>query len=391
VDRVTRNRRAGGFWRRVDSPQFTVLIAAILYLAFLGARLEKHGFDASFFVTAGDLLVDSNAPKSLTVLKGNTGYDGEFYYRLALDPFTTDRTAFGITLDTPRYRHQRILYPLIVWALSFGREEAVPWLLIIVNFAALCVIAWLGALFARTAGRHSLWGLVFPLYAGFLLTLARDLGEIVEAAFVLGAVLCVMKRRHAWAAGLLALAVLAKETALLVAAAGFVAWLAGRRRRPAEVRSSLFLLPFSVFALWQVLLARIWGASPARDIQNNVGMPLLSFVRFSSDAFGLNGDFHVKQSIELLLILSLTASAAFSFRAAGCLRLVKASWLLYGALVFSLTGMVWCVDWAFFRAFSECYAFGAMILLTARPPVGMRVFPFWFAGWIALALIVLRR
>jgi hypothetical protein len=379
-----------GFWRRVDSPQFVVLIAAFLYLAFLAARLEKHHGDASFFVTAGDLLVDGNAPKSLTVLKANTGYDGEFYYRLALDPFTSERTAFGITFDSPRYRQQRILYPLIAWALSLGRPEAVPWVLIAVNYAALCAIAWLGGAYARHAGRHALWGMAFPLYAGFLLTLSRDLTEIVEVCCVLGAVHSVRRGRQWWGAGLLTLAILAKETALLVAAGAFLAWLAGRRRPSVEVKPQVFLVPFAVFAVWQTWLVWTWGSGPAKEIQSNVGLPLASFAPFVAEVFGVTGAFRLKTSIEVFLILLLIGSAAFALRSTRGMRLEKASWLLYSALVVSLTRSVWCEDWAFFRAFSECYLFGAMILLFAARAVGATVISFWLAGWIALALIVLK-
>ena len=51
----------------------------------------------------------------LTVYEGSSGYDGAFVYRLALDPFTEQPVAHGITLDNPSYRQQRIVLPLVAW------------------------------------------------------------------------------------------------------------------------------------------------------------------------------------------------------------------------------------------------------------------------------------
>ena len=53
------------------------------------------------FVLAGQLYVNAaQAPKGLPILADNTGYDGQFFYRLTLNPSDLHNTAFGITLDT---------------------------------------------------------------------------------------------------------------------------------------------------------------------------------------------------------------------------------------------------------------------------------------------------
>src|SRR3972149_5427209 len=71
--------------RRFDSPIITLVIVAIAYAIFLNARLSEHQYDFSVFVTAGDIFVDANAaPDGLKILQNSDGYDGQFYYRLAL-------------------------------------------------------------------------------------------------------------------------------------------------------------------------------------------------------------------------------------------------------------------------------------------------------------------
>src|SRR5690349_2063764 len=57
---------------------------------------------------------------------GGTGYDGQFYLYIALDPLH----ARGY-LDVPAYRYARPLYPLAARALALGRKGAVPWTLLL--------------------------------------------------------------------------------------------------------------------------------------------------------------------------------------------------------------------------------------------------------------------
>ena len=197
---------------RFDHPGLPLLITAILYSAFILLRLSYFSFDPSIFITAGDKYVNPDfLSHKIIVHEKSDGYDGQFYYRLALDPFPSKAEDFGVRIDTPPYRHQRILYPFLVWLASFGNAEWVPFLMIAVNFAALCSIGWLGGVYSQTVNRHAMWGLSFSLYPGFLLSLARDLTEIVGICLLLAGLLLIRKGRQLLAAVFLAMALLAKK------------------------------------------------------------------------------------------------------------------------------------------------------------------------------------
>lgn len=90
------------------------------------------------------------------------------------------------------------------------------------------------------------------------------------------------------------------------------------------------------------------------------------------------------------MILLLLGAAASVLRFTRGMRFEKATWLLYAALILCLTRSVWCEDWAFFRAFSECYLFGTMIVLAATGAARRSLIPLWLAGRFAIALIVLK-
>ena len=98
------------FVRRLNTPGVVALIVAVAYAAYLAARPGNLASDPARFVFAGDEFCDpARVPSNLPVGIDSAGHDGQFYYRLALDPFSAEPTAFGIRLDNPPYRQQRIL------------------------------------------------------------------------------------------------------------------------------------------------------------------------------------------------------------------------------------------------------------------------------------------
>ena len=89
------------------------------------------------------------------------GADGQFYLRLAFNPFTPQQNEHGIRLDNPPYRQQRLLYSLLAWLLAVGQPPLFPAMLIAINYAGLCTLAWIGARLAQSLGRSPAWGFSF--------------------------------------------------------------------------------------------------------------------------------------------------------------------------------------------------------------------------------------
>lgn len=137
------------------------------------------------------------------VLPGD-GYDGQFYFYLAQDPFLT-RPATAASLDNT-LRARRILYPVLAWALSLGHREALPWVLLLINVAAVATIVGLAAWAAGRAGRSPWWALVLAAYAGVWIPILLDTTEPLQLALLATGIL-------AGSAPVLFLAALAKETA----------------------------------------------------------------------------------------------------------------------------------------------------------------------------------
>ena len=363
--------------KRFDLPLVCVLIAATVFLAFIFGRLYQANFDPSSFVVAGDRFCDpAGVPARLNVLPNSNGYDGQFYYRLALNPFTAQPTEFGITLDNAPLRHQRILYPLLAWVFSFGNPEKLPWVLILINFLGLCLVAWLSGKYAQSLGQQALWGIVVPFYPGFLLSLSRDTVEIVEAALVIASLL-LLRRARPWGATIcLCFAILTKETAVIVAvAAAGVFIVASLKASKASLRWYYAACPLATFALWQLIQFTLWREVPIlMSGSANLTIPFVEPARALFDASLVQRPIQLRKSAELIFLFAFGAAVLFRIRSARTPQHEIISWLLITALAVCLGASVWIEDWTFMRVLSLFYVLGALMLLADGLKIRLPIF-----------------
>ena len=354
---------------RLNSPWGVTLTVAALFFLFICGRLFQAHFDFSSFIVAGDQFSDpSHTPEGLTVLRNSRGYDGQFYYRLALNPFTSQMTEFGITLDGAGYRQQRIFYPALASIFSLGRADFLPFMMIFINFTALGALGWIGASYAQLAGRSAVWGIFLPLHPAFLFSLSRNLVEILQITLILGSLLLLRRGKSLAATALLVFAILTKETALLVAAAALFVYLIQRWQGKDDevIPPYYFALPMLVFVCWQGILFYHWGASPHGGTSNRLlGLPLAGPAALLLEASKFETSFHRRCFAELVFLLIFALGVLYHLRATAILRVLVISCLLFGALAVSLNREVWIEDWGFFRAVSQFCALGTVVLITS--------------------------
>jgi hypothetical protein len=342
----------------LNSPLASATVTAVLALVFVLGVWNTRDRDVTRFIVAGANAVDrTRLPAGIALVPDSVGYDGTAFYRLALDPFTSSVTDFGIPLDMPAYRQQRILYPLLVWALSLGRPAAIPTMLVVVNVLALVALGFLGALLAQHLGRHALWGLLFPLYPGFLYSVSRDLCEPLACAFALAAMVCIASKRPRLGVTFLCCAVLTRETFLLLAVAYAVTYVRSRR-------TFVFLAPPVGYAVWQLVLAWNWGVSPLRAGAHHIA-PAIPFADYwnvlvSASSFRRLDRLHFSEGLYLGSAAIAAATAwrrgALAWRLAWLANLVLASTLLHN---------VWAEDVSYMRVLSDFYLFSAAVVISA--------------------------
>ena len=124
--------------RRLDRAALPGIITFLAALAAIEGRLILlDGRNITKLLRIGTVYGNpARVPRGVWVFPGSIGYDGQFYYRMALDPANLHKTAFGITMDAP-YRFMRIGYSALAWALAAGQHAAVPYTLVAINVAAL--------------------------------------------------------------------------------------------------------------------------------------------------------------------------------------------------------------------------------------------------------------
>jgi hypothetical protein len=367
---------------------------ALLYGLYVVIRLGVHGWDASFFITAGDEFVEAEkTPTRIFVQPGSRGYDGQFYYRLALEPVPTEQTRYGVTISRPAYRSQRILYPLTARFLALGNASLIPLALIIVNLLSIAAIGYLGALVSKEHGSSSLFGLTVGLYPGLLLSLSRDLTEPLALALMLGSLVLLRRSRPAPASIALGLAILARETALLLAIVAGTVWLlakiSGRlQRRGSEIPWLYFTVPGLVFVGWQFVLWRIWGELPVLAGSGTPrSLPLAGiregFMLASAKGSGLPWVW----MMEAAFLLGLWAAALILVRQSDAKPLEKAAFVAYGALGLVLSGSLWEEDWGFLRIGADAALLAGIVVLASRSRLKPAILAATCVLWAALAAV----
>jgi hypothetical protein len=341
-------------------------IAALAAVLFLVTILAPQRFDLSALVNAGSVLSDSTAvPPGLTIIRPGDGYDGQFSYRLALDPFTNERSAEGMSLDIPAYRQQRILYPVLAWAVSLGRSTLLAAALALVNVAAVATLAWLAARFSVLHGRSPLWGLALAALPSCIVALANDLGEIVLAASLVAAALALERRWSLGTALALTLAVLAHEHGLVLVLAVALVTLSAP-----ELRSRgcwlTWLIPLSIFVALQAQLALVWGETPMRIAVGFLSSP------FRGVSNAARYIIPPRALADVLLLGGFAYAAAFSGACVWALRTTQAhravclGWVFASTLLVLGGGTVWESELSFWRAATVPLTLGSLVLLGSR-------------------------
>jgi hypothetical protein len=446
-------RRHGSVAARLDSPLWAAAISLGAWLAFVLARLEAwaHG-RLSLFIMSG--VKKYSHPGRMSPLIAHvpiTGYDGQFYYRLAMGPFNWRREAYGIAMDYA-YRYTRLGYPLLAWVLSLGRAQWLPVVLVAVNLACMAVIGWLGGSLARSSGRHALCGLLLAGYFGMVISVGRDTAEPLADALMLGGLLLLRRERWLLATTLITGAAVTNETTLILPLALLLTrlypLLTALGTRPLETeapraaasasergqararaakpdgqtatqelqgglgglvfippgkRDLAWLVPGCAYLALQVVerLVVRWQAAASADAARNLGLPFQGMERgLRADAQGLSWSHLGAYDINLIEFIALAAIVLAGLAVLRSTTAPPHERLAF--LGFVLVEMV-LATWQFWgstfgdgRSFGDAYLLAVVMLLAtpaagARPALPSRRLAMIAAVVVAALIVVARR
>lgn len=220
------------------------LVVLIAYLLYAGIILSRYNGNPLAFARIGTTDCYGTDP----------GYDGQFTYFIARD---LNPATVGSLLDVPAYRYQRILLPLLARLAAFGQAALIPWTILLITIAAQTTATAILESLLIDLGVSRWYALVYGLWAGFLVSVRTDIAEPLAYGLVAAGYLADRHNRLWLAAVFFGLALFAKETAMLFLLAQLAHSLFNREPRRLM---SLIVLSAIPFALWQVVLWRMFGS-----------------------------------------------------------------------------------------------------------------------------------
>lgn len=217
------------------TPRASLAVAtvALLGATFFGAAVleqaRAYDWNYSGFLHVSRAVSDA-APMlqerpdvKASLLVSPTGYDGQFMYLMAFDPFLRrfkDRpAAYRAFIDLPPYRYSRIGFSLLVDGVTLGRPEYFPlamvWLIVLAHACLAGGLAYLAVLHG-----HSPWlALAYLAIPSFMPSLLSALPEAIAAGAIVVGLALWLRRRDGAAALLFAAGLLVRETSIVLVAA----------------------------------------------------------------------------------------------------------------------------------------------------------------------------
>ena len=364
-------------WSRLNRPLVPGVIAFLGWLGFALARWQIWAKGhLSLFIMAGHVYTHrAQLPRGL-LLVPSAGYDGQFYYRLALDPANWHATAFGITMDQS-YRYTRIGYPLLAWIFSLGQHQLVPVVLVALNLLGVAAMAMLGGMFARQSGRHALWGLAFAAYFGLVISVGRDTAEPLAEACMLGGLLAYRRGStpmYLLATALFTYGAITRETILFAPAAIAVTRLIAiaRRRATPGLADLTWVVPAVGYGLVEVAVHFVVkGEFPLlANSSRNLTVPFTALVdALKYDAAHINTahlspiDISLLEYATLAIFILAGLAVLFVTTAPAHERLAFVFFVLQLGL---LSSQIWTSTFGDGRSLIEPYLM-ALVLLVATP------------------------
>ncbi len=219
-------------------PWMIVLVANLIFLAAIYRFNDNTVYEFIFPKQGGGV--------------GGLGYDGQFTYFIARDPLGAP-ALIQERRDIPAYRYQRMLHPFLARILSLGQEPLIPYAMVIIALVGLVAGTWALEELLTDMGQSRWYALIYGLFSGVFVAVRMTTTESLAFGLVLLAILAERRGHLLWQAGLLALAVLAKEPTLFFVVGYVLYFAANKRWRDALRLSAIAITPFALWQLYMLL------------------------------------------------------------------------------------------------------------------------------------------
>jgi hypothetical protein len=217
--------------RGVAAPFARASVVALLVLTVFWQpvrhRLVEYAGNYSGFLMISErafsvnpLVKDRDDLRQQLRLLDNGGYDGQFMYFVAFDPFMRefrDRPrAYRDVVDAVPYRFGRIGFSALTRAAALGHSERYPVVMIWILLLSLAATSFGLSVIAQHHGRSAWYGALILAVPGFWQSIQSALPEPLAAATLVAGLACVIRRQLMPAGLLFAASLLVRETGVVL-------------------------------------------------------------------------------------------------------------------------------------------------------------------------------
>ncbi|MBC2606974.1 hypothetical protein [Pelagicoccus albus] len=328
---------------------YPYILSALFFLALL---LGKFHPGQGFSELAG-FGEDYDLPKSEPLQKldfyqkpNSTGYDGQFYVQIALDPSLRE-PSLEEAIDHPSYRSRRILQPALSWLLGLGYAPAILQIHSLLNVACLIALGLLLFRWIPPQGWENFARWFFCVFSmGALESVRYSLADLPAATLALATITLLEKAKPKSAYLTNALAVLSKETSLMNAAlflcpAPHTSW--AQRMGRAMIAG---LCAAVLFGAWIYYTTTVFP--PTVNSSDNIGIPFTGMFRGLSGSVQelVENGFSDRYFFRLVTLPGLLFQFAYLLAKPKLGNRIWVFGILYGILFTTLGDAVWRGYWA---------------------------------------------
>jgi hypothetical protein len=249
------------FKLNINEEYRNLIIIGVFYVIFLLLFIGKFDFNPSATVEfsqkfKNDLnisLPNLSMPSDVVIYQ-NDGFDGQYYYTLALNHslYNLKNMPMGANFI------QRLLYPLLALVLSLGFAPLLPIMFIIINIMAVLISSYILMLLLKKYSANLNWVFLWSFSVGLLITASTDLTEPLMLVFIALSVYFWEQNKHYLATIFLSLSFLTKELAIAFYAAMLLYFIIFREWKKLLIYS-LAIIPFCI---WELILFLNLGTIP---------------------------------------------------------------------------------------------------------------------------------
>jgi hypothetical protein len=329
----------------LSSKTAILLVILFSYVAIILPYAARFDYNFSGFACIGSRFsVLDLSPPQVIVLHGSRGYDGQFFYYAARDPFI--RGEAWRCMDVPAYRYVRIIYPWLAALLALGDPGLIFYTLVLVNLAGILMGSYFVLRWLQDKGMNPWYAVFYGLLSGFFLCIFRDLAGPVAMGLLVGGLYFFSVRKLFWGGSLLGAALLTREVVLIVPV---VFLLFALLRRQSGRRIWAIIFSFVPLLLWSGYVFSRFGMYPLREGGGNFGGPLSGVIIYVKTLLAIPGRVSEKVYLAVFLVVCLFSLLLAIREVVRSRDEISVSFLIFSLFPIFLTTSIWVEPWSYGR------------------------------------------